>query len=56
MKPASGTQRLGAMAVAVGATFSMVWALATLGYPANASAGSPLAAAVLQQACAQLQR
>jgi hypothetical protein len=56
MKPASGTQRLGAMAVAVGATFSMVWALATLGYPANASAGSPLAAAALQQACAQLQR
>jgi hypothetical protein len=56
MKSVSGTHRLGAMAVAIGVTFSTVWGLATLGYPANVSASSPLTTVALQEACAQLRR
>jgi len=38
MKSVSGTQRLAAIAVAISVTFSMVWSVASLGYPASSSA------------------
>jgi hypothetical protein len=38
MKIISARQRLAAVAVAVSVTFSMVWSVASLGYPASSSA------------------
>jgi hypothetical protein len=38
MNSVSGTQRLAAIAFAISVTFSMVWSLASLGYPASSSA------------------
>jgi hypothetical protein len=40
--------RLLAAATALTATYSLVWAMATLGYPQSAKAASPV---VLAQAC-----
>ena len=48
MNHVNGTARITAAAVAVSVTLSMVWGMATLGYPASAAA-SP----ALQQACAR---
>jgi len=49
MKPISATQRLTAVAVAISVTFSMVWSVASLGYPASVSAAQ--AAATRVAAC-----
>jgi len=38
MKAISATQRVAAATVAISVTFSMLWGMASLGYPANASA------------------
>ena len=38
MKNISASQRLTAAALAVSVTFSMVWSVASLGYPASVSA------------------
>jgi hypothetical protein len=45
MKPVSGAVRVAAAIVAVSVTFSLVWGMATLGYPNNADASAQLAAA-----------
>lgn len=47
MKSVSGSQRFGAIAVAVSVTFSMVWSMASLGYPASAAAYPVSASAAL---------
>jgi hypothetical protein len=49
MKTISATQRLTAAALAISVTFSMVWSVASLGYPANVS--SAQAAATRVAAC-----
>jgi len=46
MKTTSATQRLAAAALAIGVTFSMVWGIASLGYPASVSAAQAAAARV----------
>ncbi len=38
MNTISATQRLTAAALAISVTFSMVWSVASLGYPASSSA------------------
>lgn len=47
MKSVSGSQRFGAIAVAISVTFSMVWSMASLGYPASAAAYPVSASAAL---------
>jgi hypothetical protein len=49
MKTTSATQRLTAAALAISITFSMVWSVASLGYPASVSA--PQAAATRVATC-----
>jgi len=49
MKTISATQRLAAVALAISVTFSMVWGMASLGYPASVSAAQ--AAATRVAAC-----
>jgi hypothetical protein len=49
MKAISATQRLTAAALAIGVTFSMVWSVASLGYPASVSPAQ--AAATRVAAC-----
>ena len=46
MKTISATQRLAAVAVAISVTFSMVWSVASLGYPASVSAAQATATRV----------
>ena len=46
MKPISAMQRLTAVAVAISVTFSMVWSVASLGYPARISAAQAAATPV----------
>jgi hypothetical protein len=43
MKPAGGGAKVTAAAVALSVTLSIVWGMATLGYPANATANHQLA-------------
>jgi hypothetical protein len=43
MKPANGAAKVTAAAVALSVTLSIVWGMATLGYPANAAASLQLA-------------
>lgn len=50
MKTVSGAQRLAAIAVAISVTFSMVWSVASLGYPASVSA-YPASASATLSAC-----
>jgi hypothetical protein len=38
MKAASALQRIAAAVIAAGVTLSMVWGMASLGYPASSSA------------------
>jgi hypothetical protein len=45
MKPVSGIVRAAAAVVAVSVTFTLVWSMATLGYPNNADVSAQLAAA-----------
>ncbi|HSU64114.1 MAG TPA: hypothetical protein VLJ12_09640 [Burkholderiales bacterium] len=47
MRTISATQRLTAAALAISVTFSMVWSVASLGYPASASAAQAAAARVV---------
>jgi hypothetical protein len=51
MKSVSGAQRLTAVAVAISATFSIVWSMANLGYPLAASAAQAAAAVAARTAC-----
>jgi hypothetical protein len=46
MKTISAMHRLAAAALAISATFSMVWGMASLGYPASVSAAQAAAAFV----------
>jgi hypothetical protein len=46
MKTISAMHRLAAAALAISATFSMVWGMASLGYPAGVSAAQAAAAFV----------
>ena len=47
MKTISATQRLAAVALAISVTLSLVWGMASLGYPASASAAQAAAARVV---------
>lgn len=52
MKSVNGTARVAAAAVAVGISLSIVWGMASIGYPTSAAAGAPPAAAASKQDCA----
>jgi hypothetical protein len=51
MKPANGAARIAAAAVAISVSLSIVWGMASLGYPTSVAAASSPAALALNQAC-----
>jgi len=53
MKTISATQRLTAVALAISVTFSMVWGMASLGYPSSASAAQAAPTAMARAAACE---
>jgi hypothetical protein len=52
MKPVNGTARVAAAAAAICVSLSIVWGMASFGYPTSAAAGVSPAAVAIKQGCA----